>query len=556
MSVPRPTMAVTQLRIRRAGTRSVLLDCGDLESALHVLEALVDAKAAGDIQADEFVSAAETVLIRGGDACRPELLGPKLRTILDSHGSNNRQYEEVPKEVIPVDYSGPDLAEVAELTGLSIDEVIRRHTQAEYTVAFTGFAPGFAYLAGGDESLVVPRRTTPRLRIEAGSVSLADNFTGIYPRESPGGWQVIGRTRIPMWDLGRTPPALLRPGGRVRFTVDKQSILVRSADRADAAPQPTPPKGFEMLRVVEPGLQPLIEDLGRPNLADLGVSASGAADRSALKNANRAVGNDANAPGVELGLGTFSAQALRTGVMAVCGAPRRGSVTGPLGTRQIPYGRAFRVDAGETITLALPERGLRTVLALRGGIQAPRVLGSASRDTLAGMGPNPLAAGDVLLVGEEPSGVVGLPVDENVNNLPSGGTVTALRVVPGPRDSWFSEEGLHHFWQSRWEVSPRSDRVGVRLSGEPIARAEEYAGRELPSEGLANGAIQVPSDGQPVLFLVDRPLTGGYPVIGVVCEEDLDMAAQLPPGAFVRFIPYVLASDENSVCSSHEGELS
>lgn len=118
---------------------------------------------------------------------------------------------------IPVVYDGEDLQEVAALTGLTPDEVVALHQQSVWTVAFCGFAPGFGYLAGGPERLAVPRRATPRTRVPAGAVGLAGPYSGIYPRSSPGGWQLIGRTEVPVWDPGREPPALLRPGVRVRF---------------------------------------------------------------------------------------------------------------------------------------------------------------------------------------------------------------------------------------------------------------------------------------------------------------------------------------------------
>ncbi len=120
---------------------------------------------------------------------------------------------------LPVRYDGEDLAEVAELTGLSVAEIVAAHTAGEWTAAFCGFAPGFAYLMGGDPRLEVPRRTTPRTRVPAGSVALGGRYCGVYPRSSPGGWQVIGRTETVLWDAAADQPALIRPGTRVRFQV-------------------------------------------------------------------------------------------------------------------------------------------------------------------------------------------------------------------------------------------------------------------------------------------------------------------------------------------------
>ena len=533
------------VHLRRAGSDAVLLDCGSLERALEVLHRLSVARDAGTLDVDELVPAAQTVLVRGGEARGPRGFADRLSALIEGAGTEGGLADPMPETVIPVRYDGLDLAEVAEIAGMSAEQVVERHLAARYTVAFTGFAPGFAYLSGGDPALVVPRRSTPRPRIDAGSVGLAGPFSAVYPRQSPGGWQLIGRTASSMWDLDRDPPALLLPGNRVRFVPEREAVKV-SGDATTEAPSTrtgpaggSGPAGAVALEVVDPGLQTLVQDRGRPGLAAMGVSASGAADRQALAAANRLVGNDGKAPALELGIGEFSAKAAADVVLALTGAPRTGAITGPDGSRPVPYGRVFAVAAGESLTLEAPSRGFRTVLAIRGGVDVPLVLGSASRDTLAGLGTEPLAAGDLVHVGEWASAETAEPSPSR-GRLPRPGRVTVLRVLPGPRDDWFAREdatGLRRLWSQDWTVTPRSDRVGVRLSGAPLVRAEDYTGRELPSEGLATGALQVPPDGQPVLFLADRPLTGGYPVIGVVCEEDLELAAQLPPDARVRFVP-------------------
>ncbi|MBK0420116.1 5-oxoprolinase/urea amidolyase family protein [Leucobacter sp. CSA1] len=547
-------------RLRASGDESVLLDCGSLEGALGVLEALDSARAAGALDVVELVPAAETVLVRGGEARDPRVFAARLSGLLAGAGGGAGRAAEAPGTVIPVRYDGADLAEVAELTGMSVDQVIERHTAAEYTVAFTGFAPGFAYLSGGDPALAVPRRPSPRPRIPAGAVAIAGRFSGVYPRPSPGGWQLLGRTDYPMWDLGREQPAALIPGGRVRFAATREEARAadpratgarsvgdpgpaRPDDGASGASEPrsesapglaSPPA----LIVRDPGLQTLVQDAGRPGLAELGVSASGAADRGALVRANRLVGNAPGAAVLELGHGAFAAEAATVSVIALAGAPRAGRIAGPFGVRSVAADRAFRIDPGERLELGPPERGLRTVLAIRGGVLAPLTLGSASRDTLAGLGPDPLAEGAEVRAAEGAAsavvGAVGEPEPQG-EPLPAPGETSVLEVVPGPRDDWFDEAGMTRLWENEWRVSPRSDRVGLRLEGSPLTRAEGFRELELPSEGLVTGSIQVPPDGQPVLFLADRPLTGGYPVVGVVRERDLDLAAQLPPGALVRF---------------------
>ncbi|WP_051260265.1 5-oxoprolinase/urea amidolyase family protein [Corynebacterium sputi] len=500
-------------RVRRAGDNAVIIDCGTLDNALRTFEQL------RDLRADEIVPAAETVLVIGADESA-------LLSLLDAPIHTPPTFTPVhsgTSVTIPVVYDGADIQDVSDLTGLSPDALIDRHTSTEYTVAFTGFAPGFAYLTGGDGALDVPRRSSPRQRIPAGSVGLAGEFSGVYPRESPGGWQLIGRTSHQMWDLSRPEPATLIPGYSVRFEATRDAVTLGSREQENTTESVH--QRTHVLTITNPGIQTLIEDLGRPGHAHQGVSPSGAADRTALREANLLVGNDAGAAALEISLGDFDASVTTTAVVAVCGAERNGVV---VGKRKIPHGRAFRVDAGDDIHLPSPERGLRTVLAIRGGIDVPETLGSRSTDTLSGLGPETPTEIHVLPGARGITGNPAAPLQ-----LPAAGEVTEFRVIPGPRDDWF-EPGQ---FDREWEVTPASSRVGIRLSGTPCERLPGYTDCELPSEGLVTGAIQVPANGQPVLFLADRPLTGGYPVIGVVVEEDLDLAAQLPPGALVRFVP-------------------
>lgn len=539
------TPAIPTPRMRQMGERAVLLDCGSLAAALAVFGALEAARATGALDVVDLVPAAETVLLVGGDATQAATLAARIPGLLASGAAREVVARPAREIVIPVTYDGEDLAEVAALAAMSVEQLVARHLAAGYTAAFTGFAPGFAYLLGDDPELRVPRRTTPRPRVPAGAVGLAGTFTGIYPRASPGGWQLIGHTTHPMWDLSLDPPAAIVPGCVVRFTAERP--VARAADgraadgraaRADTRVRaPGGPDalvhGAPTLRIIDAGLQTLLQDGGREGLASLGVSPSGAADTVALRCANRLVGNAELAPALELSYGGFAAEALQTTVLAIAGAPRSGVIRGPLGERPIASGTAFRLTAGEIIELAPPTRGLRTVLGLRGGVTAAGTLGSLSRDTLAGLGPDRLASGDTVAVGVAAT-AVGFP-EPGPRALPAVGEETVIECVLGPRADWFGEPTIRAFSDTSWLVTPRSDRVGVRLSGDPLSRAVGYEGRELPSEGMVVGAVQVPPDGHPVLFLSDHPLTGGYPVIAVVRARSLATAAQLPPGARVRF---------------------
>lgn len=191
------------MNVRPYGDRAVLIDCDGLAEAQSWYAAL-DGHA-------EVVLGARTVLVRGDPAEVRSLIAGTLPAPPTTAAG--------PSVEIPVTYDGPDLDEVARLTGLSVGEVVAAHSAMPWTVAFGGFAPGFSYLVGGDPRLAVPRRSTPRTNLPAGSVGLAGEFSGVYPRPSPGGWQIIGHTTTTLWDAQRDSPALLAPGSRVRFVI-------------------------------------------------------------------------------------------------------------------------------------------------------------------------------------------------------------------------------------------------------------------------------------------------------------------------------------------------
>lgn len=195
---------------RRVGDRAVLLEANDLDEVLGLAAAIHAEDLDGVI---DVVPAACTVLVTTEPDTDLTALTRRLSSLtpLDTSSQDNGEIE------IPVQYDGPDLVDVAEHTGLSQAEVINAHTETRWRIGFGGFAPGFAYLAGGNSQLHVPRRAEPRTKVPTGAVGLAGEFSGIYPRSSPGGWQLIGSTEVVLWDLERDPPALLQPGGWVRF---------------------------------------------------------------------------------------------------------------------------------------------------------------------------------------------------------------------------------------------------------------------------------------------------------------------------------------------------
>jgi biotin-dependent carboxylase-like uncharacterized protein len=278
------------------------------------------------------------------------------------------------------------------------------------------------------------------------------------------------------------------------------------------------------LEILRTGPLAVVEDLGRPGLAHLGVGRSGAADRRAHTLANRLVANPDDRATIEVTFGGLAARVRGGDVdIAVTGADTDPTVDGiKFGTNSIHH-----VRDGQVISLGAPRAGLRTYLAVRGGICVDPVLGSRSYDVMSAIGPSPLRSGDRLPVGEHTDDY---PEVDQAPVAAITGDVVELSAVPGPRDDWFVDPDV--LVHSEWVASDRSDRVGMRLVGRPLQY--RYPDRQLPSEGATRGAIQVPPNGLPVILGPDHPVTGGYPVVGVVIDEDVDKIAQVRPGQRVR----------------------
>jgi KipI family sensor histidine kinase inhibitor len=505
---------------RALGDTALLVELDDLPAIWALAEAARGLPGVLDV-----VPGAETVLVTAAPGTDLAALARAVDALEPGQAAAASDAAEI---AIPVRYDGPDLDRVAELTGLSVEEVVEAHTGTAWRVAFAGFAPGFGYLVDGDPRLHVPRRDQPRTRVPTGAVGLAGPFSGVYPRASPGGWQLLGRTDTVLWDAERDPPALLAPGARVRFSRapadPAPSRVDTNGGRAAPAADQMCPHGAEgAVEVVAAGPLALVQDLGRPGHAAVGVPRSGAADRAALRLANRLVANAEDAAGIEALLGGLAVRAHRFLTVALAGAAAPADVDGtPVG-----YHAVLTLRAGQTLRLGVPPSGLRTYLAVRGGLAVPATLGSRASDTLSGLGPDPLRAGDVLPVGPQPSR---WPVVDVAPVAPPPGGPVTLRARPGPQAGWLADPDA--LARTAWSVSSESDRVGLRLSGDPPARRDG----ELPSAGMVRGAVQLPPGGEPVVLLADHPVTGGYPVVAVVLDADVDRAAQLRPGQPVRLV--------------------
>lgn len=574
-----PEVAEPRVRLLPMGERAVLAEVADLAAVLSLHAALA---ADTPVGVDDLVPAARTVLVVFDPA---HVSRAAVRAwILDAARRTPDAVASGPLVEVPVRYDGADLASTAALLGIPVAEFVSRHAGVEWTVAFTGFAPGFAYLVSAAWPFDVPRLAEPRTRVPAGAVGLAGGFSGAYPRETPGGWRLIGTTDAVLFDPDAAAPVLLPPRARVRF-VPERARVAAAAESVDgpepveglgpASPGPgalfpasgghsggagpraegassrpgipsAPAKGpgpvdgvspaarpavaastdppRPVLRVVSPGAFTTVQDLGRPARAALGVARSGVLDRTALRVANRLVGNEEDAAGLEIAMGGFVARAEVDTWVCVTGALADVDIDGRPACAYAPQ----LIPAGAGLRIGPARAGLRVYLAVRGGIVVPAALGSRSRDVLAGLGPAPLVVGDVLHV-EVPASAVPV-VDAFPWSIPPSDL--EVRVAVGPRADWFAADAPSTLRSATWTVSSHADRVGIRFDGPALRRTRSD---ELPSEGMRPGAIQVPPHGRPVVLLADGPVTGGYPVIAVVTDAALDALAQARPGDRVRF---------------------
>lgn len=486
------------LSVRRAGAAALL---AEYPGTAQVLAAAAAVRALAPEHLLDLVPAERTLLLSGTSARDLAEFEALLRD-LTSPEEDQQSAAEVTLGIV---YDGEDLEVVAQLLGMSTNALITAHSSTTWTAAFGGFAPGFSYLVAPDRDAPtappehqgsvppgrpgtgtggagppwdVPRRAEPRTAVPAGAVGLAAHYCAVYPRATPGGWQLIGRSDAELFDPRREPPALLGPGTRVRFTPQRPAVRagaaaarVRAVRHAAVVPTrrgrrrgpvEAASTGVPVLAVRAPGPLALLEDAGRGGRAAIGVGTSGAFDHGAMVRANLAVGNPAHAAVVEALVGPLFLAAVAPCVVAVSGAPAPVTVRrrdGDVGDLVLRAGQGreqpIALDAGDTLELGPAASGLRLVLAVRGGIgavqrrgpaAAPRphgaaatraapadagaapegaTLGSMSRDTLSALGPGPLAAGDLLLAAAQ----------HGLDAVPAPAPESGVGAAPDPSDA-------------------------------------------------------------------------------------------------------------------------
>lgn len=422
---------------------------------------------------------------------------------------------------------GPDLAGVAADAGVSESDVITLHTGREYRVYMLGFAPGFPYMGVLPPPLRVSRLASPRTRVPGRTVAIAGQQTGVYPIESPGGWRLIGRTPLRLYDPARPVPFLLDAGDRVRFVAISPEDYERQKPVEETA-SPPPTRAHPDLVVERGGLFTTVQDLGRPGYRRFGLPRGGAMDPLSLRVANLLLGNAQGAAALEFAFpGPRLVAAGRTAV-AVGGADFSAVVNG----RPVAMWTVLALREGDVLEFERPRTGQWSYLALPGGIDVPSALGSRATyvgASLGGYGGRRLQRGDRLSASRRaPAAFLSLPA---VQWPPVGGD-SDLRVVLGPHDEYFAEDAVAALRGGEYRITPEMNRLGYRLEGPPLAHR---ASRELLSDGLLPGAIQVPAGGQPIVIMPDGPTTGGYPKIATIVGPDLRRLAQARRTEKIRF---------------------
>jgi KipI family sensor histidine kinase inhibitor len=449
---------------------------------------------------------------------------------LDEGGRDPRPGETGRVVEVPVVYggeAGPDLVHVAAFAGATPEAVVEWHAARTYRVFMLGFLPGFPYMAAVDDRIAAPRHPSPRVRVPAGSVGIAGRQTGVYPRESPGGWQIIGRTMLRMFDPEEDPPALLAPGDRVRF-VPVRSPVVSGFSRTGGEGGLKADTAYERyITVLQPGLLTTIQDSGRWGYQHLGVPVSGPMDPFAHRVANALVGNPRDAATLEATVVGPEMRFEQRTRIAMAGADLHPTLDGS----ELAMETVVDCSTGSVLRFGRRRSGARVYIALNGGIAVPHVLGSRSTHVGSGLGGiagRALGAGDRVTLGALPASSA-LRTSFKRPDVLEG----RLRIMPGPQIEYFPPSALEALQRARFTISPQSDRMGYRLTGGTIPAAQ--APGEMISDATVVGGVQVPPSGQPIVLMADRQTTGGYPQIAVVITADLSRAAQLAPGDSVAF---------------------
>ncbi len=429
---------------------------------------------------------------------------------------------------VPVCYEGefaPDMGQLAERTGLPKEEVASIHSSKEYTCMMLGFAPGFVYLDEVDARIRMERLEAPRTRVPGGSVGIAGTQTGIYGLEAPGGWRLIGRTPLTMFNPFATPPTPIGPGDRVKF----EPISPEEFKFVKKAATTPPPAlgGSPVLEVRQPGLFATVQDMGRHAYRYLGVPGSGGLDALSQTQANYIVGNRGGNATIEVMGGFFAVRALAQVVVAVTGCECHLTVGGQPAEEY----SALLLNEGDELVMRKTE-GMLNYLSIAGTLAASSVMGSSSTYFRGGFGGycgRQLKAGDVLGVEMLSEEVLMRQVPKSDRVSPEANPIRAARS-PLSASKAVVEDAL---FQGEYEVSEASDRTGYRLK---CSRQPSAPSGHVMSYPTYPGYVQVPPDGSPIVLQRDCPTTGGYELAAAILPSEIGRFSQLKPGSKVGFV--------------------
>jgi KipI family sensor histidine kinase inhibitor len=476
---------------------------------------------------------------------------------------------------VPLCYGGelgPDLDDVAAQCRLTPQQVIELHSGSPHQVYMLGFAPGFPYLGGLDPRLETQRRSTPRTKVPAGSVAVARDQSAIYSIETPGGWNILGRTPLKLFMPETDPPCLLQPGDHVRFVpvtleefnaMREKSVGVhphaagpshvanrapsRDGAAAELANEAASVKDRTSVHVTKAGALSTLQDSGRFGYQRYGVIVDGVMDEWSHRVANILVGNPETEATLEMTLIGPSLRFDDAALIAICGA----DLSPRIGEREVPMDRPVLLRAGSQLEFGRRRSGCRAYLAIHGGYDVEPVMDSKStylRGGFGGFQGRALRKDDMIAVGrsdstsrcrslmralstrDDPFSAPAFPLV--ARSVPDANAAQSVRVIAGPQWHGFAIATQQAFLDSEFAITPNSDRMGYRLQGAKLVPRDPI---EMISEGVSFGTVQVPPDGDPIILMADCQTTGGYPKIAQVASIDLPLLAQMMPGQTVRF---------------------
>lgn len=444
----------------------------------------------------------------------------------------HRTDPETPKKepviLIPVCYDeefGCDLEFVASANGISKEEVVSVHQQKEYNVYMMGFLPGFAYMGEVDNAIATPRKKSPRANVEEGSVGIAGKQTGIYPIPSPGGWQIIGRTPLCLFDLQKENPFLFKTGESIRFhAITKEEFYrIKNQQKKNTLIDQKENKGDAI--IIKPGIFSTLQDGGRFGYRSYGLPHSGAMDDKAYHIANALAGNPKNAAAIECTMGGLMIRFNKNAGIAITGAG-----IAFVNHQKINFYQPLSVFRNDLLEIKYNNDGIRSYIAVSGGFAAPEIMNSRSTYSRANLG-SMLKKGDVLTFDNVlPASTKKMPAALLV---PTYSQHATIRIIKGPENDWIKPESIPQFYSQKFTLTNDCDRMGYKLQGNPLFLSNTS---ELLSTAVTRGTIQLTPDGQLIILMNDCQTTGGYPRVAQIAAGDLCIIAQLKPGDTVRFI--------------------